>query len=121
MKCFNHTTADAIGICKHCSKGLCIECAVDLGYGITHRGNCETETRSLHIMVQRSTNAYQVTGKSFSQNAIWLSLLGLFSLVLAISLVRVGGILFWFSLIFGLLMLVGAFFSYRSSRGFRRD
>lgn len=31
MKCFYHSQADARGICKNCSKGLCEECAVDVG------------------------------------------------------------------------------------------
>jgi hypothetical protein len=30
MKCFNHSTVDAVGVCKHCNKGLCRECAVAL-------------------------------------------------------------------------------------------
>src|SRR5262245_40793838 len=27
MKCFNHITVDAIAVCSHCGKGLCVECA----------------------------------------------------------------------------------------------
>jgi hypothetical protein len=27
VKCFNHTGADAIAVCSHCGKGLCVDCA----------------------------------------------------------------------------------------------
>ena len=44
MNCFNHPGVPAVGICKVCQKGLCIECAVDLEHGIAckkHRGEVE--------------------------------------------------------------------------------
>ncbi|MBU4189689.1 MAG: hypothetical protein KJ886_01655 [Candidatus Thermoplasmatota archaeon] len=31
MKCFYNPTRDAVGVCKNCGKGLCAECAVDVG------------------------------------------------------------------------------------------
>jgi hypothetical protein len=34
VNCFNHPDVPAIGFCKYCQKGLCKECAVDLGHGI---------------------------------------------------------------------------------------
>ena len=26
MKCFNHTASDAVAVCSHCGKGLCVDC-----------------------------------------------------------------------------------------------
>ncbi|MBP7275989.1 MAG: hypothetical protein KBA51_07280, partial [Kiritimatiellae bacterium] len=34
MKCFNHEDRDAVGTCKSCGKGVCRECAVDMGKGL---------------------------------------------------------------------------------------
>jgi len=34
MNCFYHPQVSAVGICKYCQKGLCTECAVDLGHGM---------------------------------------------------------------------------------------
>ena len=41
MNCFNHPNVPAVGICKACQKGLCKECAVDLGHGIACKGHHE--------------------------------------------------------------------------------
>ena len=27
MKCFDHTTSDAVAVCSNCGKGLCVDCA----------------------------------------------------------------------------------------------
>ena len=34
MKCFQHQTQEAVGICKSCGKGLCAECAYERDRGI---------------------------------------------------------------------------------------
>jgi hypothetical protein len=41
MNCFNHPDVPAVGICKACQKGLCMECAIDLGHGIACRNHRE--------------------------------------------------------------------------------
>jgi hypothetical protein len=41
MDCFYHPGVPAVGICKSCSKGICVSCAADLGKGIACRGHCE--------------------------------------------------------------------------------
>ena len=35
MNCYNHQSSAAVGLCKHCGKGLCAACTVDLGHGLT--------------------------------------------------------------------------------------
>jgi hypothetical protein len=41
MNCFNHPDVPAVGICKACQKGLCMECVVDLGHGIACKNHRE--------------------------------------------------------------------------------
>ena len=43
MKCFNHAAADAVGVFKHCNKGLCRECAVEVAGSLSCRGACEAQ------------------------------------------------------------------------------
>lgn len=43
MKCYRHRTADAVGLCKVCCKGLCRLCGIDLGHSFTCRGQCAAE------------------------------------------------------------------------------
>ena len=54
MRCFYHQDKDAVGSCKSCGKGLCLECAVDLGKGLACRGRCEESTRAIIELVDRN-------------------------------------------------------------------
>jgi hypothetical protein len=47
MKCFDHQDRDAVGICKSCNKGLCRQCAADLGNGLACLNRCEDRARVL--------------------------------------------------------------------------
>jgi|SRR5580658_1582405 hypothetical protein len=55
MRCFNHRDREAVGSCKACSKGLCAECAVDLGHGLSCRGEHEATVESYRTMLNRNT------------------------------------------------------------------
>jgi hypothetical protein len=46
MRCFTHHDREAVGICCVCGKGLCPDCAVDLGHAICCRGACEQQARA---------------------------------------------------------------------------
>ena len=55
MNCFNHPNIPAVGICKYCQKGLCMECALDLGHGIAcknHREEVEIRYSTSGIYTQ---------------------------------------------------------------------
>ena len=54
MRCFYHPTTDAVAACKSCGKGLCPDCAADLGKGIACRGRCEDDVRSIIELVERN-------------------------------------------------------------------
>ncbi|SRR6266851_8887872 len=51
MKCFYHYDRDAVGSCKSCDKGLCAECAIDLGKGLACRDQCEDEVKAIMALV----------------------------------------------------------------------
>jgi hypothetical protein len=40
MKCFRHTSVDAVGLCMVCGKGLCPACGVHLSRSLTCAGQC---------------------------------------------------------------------------------
>lgn len=54
MRCFYHQDRDAVGSCKSCGKGLCPECAVDLGKGLACRTQCEAAVRTLNELIDRN-------------------------------------------------------------------
>lgn len=64
MRCFKHQTNDAVGSCKHCCKGLCSECANDLGHGLACRGIHEAEVESINNLITRSNRIQRMTPKT---------------------------------------------------------
>jgi len=47
MRCFYHQDKEAVGLCKSCAKGVCAECAVDLGNALACRNRCEERAQSI--------------------------------------------------------------------------
>lgn len=64
MKCFNHTDKDSVGICKACSKGLCLECATDLGHGLACKGVHETEVENVNTVISKNIDAIESAPKN---------------------------------------------------------
>lgn len=58
MKCHNHEM-DAIGICKHCQRGLCKECSIDLGHGLACKGVHEADVEALNSLIDNNKRAYE--------------------------------------------------------------
>ena len=54
MHCFYHQDKEAVGSCKSCGKGLCPDCAADVGKGLACRGRCEEDVRAVVALVDRS-------------------------------------------------------------------
>ena len=54
MRCFNHSDVEAVGLCKHCSRGLCRECAVERAGGLSCRGPHEEIVDAVSNLVSRN-------------------------------------------------------------------
>jgi hypothetical protein len=54
MNCFYHQDRQAVGTCKLCGKGVCAECAVDLGKGLACRNRCEDTAKALIQLIDRN-------------------------------------------------------------------
>lgn len=59
MKCFNHETREAVGLCKHCSKGLCRDCYSDLGHGLACKNTHEREVENINSLIENNKRAYE--------------------------------------------------------------
>ncbi len=109
MDCFNHHEKHAIGICKACGKGLCPDCATDLGHGLACKNNHEEIVEGFHRINQYSAKSIKPSLGQYSAVA-FLVLAGLAYLWLAYT--KNSG---WYSfpvilgtifIAFGLLLLV---------------
>jgi len=54
MRCFYHQDREAVGVYKACGKGICAECAVDLGEGLACKTRCEDQSRKIIELVDRN-------------------------------------------------------------------
>jgi len=114
MKCFTHSQVDAVGSCKYCSKGMCVQCAKDLGIGIVCSEPCEAEIRTLHSMVRRNRKMYAFAPKSHLRNAIFCLMLA--APFIGFGLVSKSRFLSLYLTVSGVVMLCGAAFSFYNSR-----
>ena len=74
MRCFAHQEQDAVGVCKSCQKGLCRECALDLGKGLACRASCEDDVRRLIQLIESNMRLAPIGTKVWlghSTNLIW--------------------------------------------------
>jgi hypothetical protein len=115
MKCFKHPQADAVGTCKHCSKGVCGECASDTGFGIVCGPPCQEELRSIKTLLERNKKSYALVAKTHSRNALWLALIGL--AFIAFGMIQRGNV---FLPVLGAIFLLGSVFSFLAARRYAK-
>ena len=54
MKCFYHPLVDAVGTCKHCSRGLCVDCAAEREGGLACRNKHEAIVDAVSTLIERN-------------------------------------------------------------------
>lgn len=92
MNCFYHPQVSAVGICKYCQKGICTECAVDLGHGITckHHQAEVNELYDIHFMNKQSARNMS---RVYKQSAVAMSFMGIAGVVGGLVIGRSGLVL----------------------------
>lgn len=112
MKCFVHQDRDAVGICKNCQKGLCIECAVEVENGISCQGKSQQENAANNLTIIKNRTLSQKTAAAHKINALVYLLIGIICLVTGIYWCDMTSL--WL-LPCGAVMLIGAILSYRAA------
>ena len=46
MKCFYHPEVDAVGVCQNCGRGICRDCAVEVGNALACKATCAAVLQS---------------------------------------------------------------------------
>jgi heme A synthase len=54
VKCFYHPEIDAVGLCKHCQRGLCGTCASERDGGLACRDRHEKEVDQVSALIRRN-------------------------------------------------------------------
>jgi len=118
MRCFYHHDLDAVAACKNCGRGLCPDCASDVGDGLACRGRCEEEVRALNRVIARNKTAYEKTSDAYARTALFYGAVGLVFVT--------GGLLDWRGYGWalapaGLIFLFAAWLYYSTGRRYQRD
>ena len=61
MLCFTHADVPARGLCKSCSRALCLQCAAEVGKSLACKSRCEADVQVLDEMLRKSV---EVTNQS---------------------------------------------------------
>ena len=77
MKCYSHQDIDAIAICKNCHRGLCEDCASNVGNGQACRNRCEDEVEFINKLLFKYDSEAIKRANILLRNVIYLTLIGL--------------------------------------------
>jgi len=114
MKCFNHSEHDAIGICKSCQKGLCLECTTTVDESLSCKGSCEEDVAVLNYMIERSRKVYKNLGSQWSPSVLINGVGGAFFIVFGVY--HYGRTSSWLLIGLGSIMLIGGITSFIQGR-----
>ena len=116
MQCFYHPDNFAIGICKSCSKGLCRECITDVGNGIACKNKCEEQVQTLNMALAKGKKTYDTTSKSYLRNTYFFAMSGIVFLIFGLARHFDS-----FPIAMGAIFVAMAFWSYASSKAYKKQ
>lgn len=76
MNCFYHPSAPAVGLCKHCQRGLCSECVVLVGDVLACKDRHEVEVRDWEQLTARDLFQSKRVASGYMRNAVFYGLVG---------------------------------------------
>jgi len=116
MKCYYHPSQPAVGICKHCQRGLCIACVADAEGSLACKDRHEEQVRDLDVLMQRNLLQVKRVGSVYRRNAIFYFLSGALFAGFGMYQLRFAGLQALFLLFIGLFLLYAAIANYLESR-----
>lgn len=119
MVCFYHSDKPAIGVCKYCSRGLCIECAAFVNDILTCKDRHEVQVGNFILMTDRGILQAKRLSSGYGRNAIFYFLVG--SLFAGFGLIqyRYLGLQAAFFILVGLFLLYAAVTNYVESKKYK--
>ena len=119
MNCYYHPDQPAVGVCKHCQRGLCAEDAALVDDSLACKGRHENEVREMNQWMARNILQSKRIGSVYNRNAIFYSLVGAAFTGYGIYQVRWTGLQGLFLLIVGLFLLFAAGLNFFEGRKYK--
>jgi hypothetical protein len=108
-----------VGICKHCQRGLCIACAVDVDGSLSCKDRHEEQVRALDSLTTRNLLQAKRVGSVYSRNAIFYFLVGILFAGFGLYQFRFLGLQAIFLLFIGVFLLYAAIANFLESRKYK--
>ena len=119
MNCYYHPDQPAIGLCKHCQRGLCVNCAADVDGSLACKNRHEEQVRALDTLTTRNLLQAARVGSVYRRNAVFYSLVGILFAGFGLLQVRWLGWQGIFLLAIGIFLLYAAVANYLESRKYK--
>ena len=116
MNCYYHPNQLAVGICKHCQRGVCIACAADIDGSLACKDRHEKQVRALDALIARNLLQAGRVGSVYRRNAIFYFLVGVLFAGFGLYQIRFAGLQAIFLLMIGLFLLYAAVANFLESR-----
>jgi len=88
MRCFYHSDQEAVGICKNCHRGICIECFQEVGDGLACKGRCEPQVEKLNTLLKLSSRSHLTVGRTYLQSAPLIGFFGICVLMMGTFMIQ---------------------------------
>ena len=119
MVCFYHPDQPAIGICRHCQRGLCSECAALVDDVLACKGRHEEQVRALEEMTKQSILKSKRTRSDYLRNTTFYGVVGLLFTAFGVSQIQWLGLQGVVYAVIGLALLYAALANYLESRKYK--
>jgi hypothetical protein len=116
VNCFYHTERAAVGTCRACGRGLCIDSLAELSGGLACRGRCESNVEAMASGLRHSAHVARIGSSLWLWYALLLVLYALGSFTYGLGASR-GLVNAWTAT--GVISLLVAFVCFRISRKVR--
>ncbi len=119
MVCYYHPDKQAVGQCKHCQRGLCVDCAALVEDLLACRDRHEDQVRSLEEVMRRSMLQSMRIGSVYFRNAVFYGLVGILFTGFGLMQYRFLGYQAVFFMLIGAFLIYAAVANYMESRKYK--
>ena len=119
MNCYYHPNKSAIGLCKYCQRGLCINCATNAGDSLACQNLHEEQVQSMELLMQKNILQSKRVGSDYVRNTIFYGSVGILFTVFGTSQLNWLGMQAVVYLLIGLALLWAAIANYLESRKYK--
>ena len=119
MNCYYHPDVPALGVCKHCGRGLCHECAALVQDALACKDRHEEEVSALNLTARQAARQARRVGPGYIRNAVFYGLVGALFAGFGIIQLRYLGLQAVFFMLIGVFLLYAALANWLEARKFR--